>query len=667
MVDENRKDIQSVLRKPLFKQSLLFKNPTLASEWDMEKNFPLTQADVNVSYEGKVGWKCIKNHSWEAIVRNRNKGNGCPECNDERKSKRKDGEPSLKEVYPQIAKEWHPTKNNISIKDVRIKSNKKLWWRCVKGHEWQTTVSNRTRDVGGGCPYCSGYYASPENNLQAIHPVIAREWHPTLNSDTPYDVTPMSKQKRYWLCHKGHITYLAVQKKVVSKACPDCLKKEKTSFPEWVIYFYVNKVFKRAQKGVIYNSPSQFHLDCLIEDINLAIEYDGSFFHRDVERDIRKDRSLKNNRENLILIRFREDGCPEYTSPNQNVHFWQVQKSESSLRNNIQLLFRWIEENIKGIPHIEVDIDIDRDRTEIRDLIVHWEKANSLEKSHPELVVQWHPTQNGTFKPSHITKGSDEKVCWQCDSGHSWQATVSSRVAGSGCPYCSNRYIGSDNNITITHPEIADQWHPELNGEHTPDLYSSGNSYYKAWWKCLKDSSHAWQALISSRIKDKSGFPFCSGHKATHHNNLAITHPDIAMYWNWELNTITPFEVKRFSNRKVWWRCDISPSHVWEAVISHRTEKSGCPYCTNKIVSDENNLAVTHPQIAEEWHSKKNGTITPREVTKGSDKRIWWVCSERHEWQTKVYNRTKINGTNCPKCSKMKKRFTKDSSLNESK
>ncbi|MFB3170090.1 zinc-ribbon domain-containing protein [Neobacillus sp. 179-C4.2 HS] len=96
------------------------------------------------------------------------------------------------------------------------------------------------------------------------------------------------------------------------------------------------------------------------------------------------------------------------------------------------------------------------------------------------------------------------------------------------------------------------------------------------------------------------------------------------------------------------------------------TEKSGCPFCTNKIVCDDNNLAVTHPQI-KEWHPKKNGALTPKDVTKGSDNRISWVCSEGHEWQTKVYNRTKINGTNCPKCSKMKKRSIQDSSSDENK
>ncbi|MEH7176792.1 zinc-ribbon domain-containing protein [Neobacillus vireti] len=571
------------------------------------------------------------------------------------KSKRKDHEPSLDDTYPEIAKQWHPTKNIVPIQDVKIKSNKKFWWRCSKGHEWQTTVANRTRNIGGECPYCSGFYASPENNLLVIYPEIAKEWHATLNLDTPQDVTPKSKQKRWWICDRDHETYREVQKKVVSKACPECLKKEKTSFPEWVIYFYIKIVFQDAQKGYTFDSHSQFHLDCLIPNINLAIEYDGSFYHGNTERDIRKDNLLKDKMPNVTLIRFREEGCPTYISPNPNVHFWSVEKNEHSLESNIKLLFNWIEKNTEVTKPLNIDINIDRDRTEIRDLSVHWEKANSLEMQYPDISTQWHPLKNGLFKPSHVTKGSDEKAWWQCQEGHAWQATVSSRVAGSGCPYCSNRLIGFHNNITSTHPEIAKQWHPKLNGENTPAHFSSGNGSYKAWWICKNNSSHVWQALISSRIKVKSNCPYCSGHKATEDNNLAVTHPQIAKYWNWEMNSITPYEVKRFSNRKVWWRCDVNSNHIWEAVISHRTVKSGCLICTNKIVSDDNNLAVTHPKIAGEWHPLKNASLTPMDVTKGSDQKIWWICTEGHEWATKVYNRTKTNGNNCPRCSKKKK------------
>ena len=60
---------------------------------------------------------------------------------------------------------------------VKASSNKKVWWQCKKGHEWEATVGSRA--MGTGCPYCSGTIASPDNNLQILFPEQASYWHPT--------------------------------------------------------------------------------------------------------------------------------------------------------------------------------------------------------------------------------------------------------------------------------------------------------------------------------------------------------------------------------------------------------------------------------------------------------------------------------------------------------
>ena len=58
---------------------------------------------------------------------------------------------------PQLASEWHPTKNeNLTPNDVGIGSKKKVWWLGKCDHEWAATISSRNK--GNGCPYCSGKY-----------------------------------------------------------------------------------------------------------------------------------------------------------------------------------------------------------------------------------------------------------------------------------------------------------------------------------------------------------------------------------------------------------------------------------------------------------------------------------------------------------------------------
>ena len=63
-------------------------NPTLAKEWNYEKNNGLTPMDVAPNSHKKVWWKCNKGHEWQAIIGNRHKGNGCPICR-KLKSKKK--------------------------------------------------------------------------------------------------------------------------------------------------------------------------------------------------------------------------------------------------------------------------------------------------------------------------------------------------------------------------------------------------------------------------------------------------------------------------------------------------------------------------------------------------------------------------------------------------
>lgn len=80
---------------------------------------------------------------------------------------------SLFEENPDLAKEWHPTKNgNLTPCDVSASSGRKVWWKISYydeksdksfDFEWQSTVNNRANGVG--CPYLSGMAKWPEYNM----------------------------------------------------------------------------------------------------------------------------------------------------------------------------------------------------------------------------------------------------------------------------------------------------------------------------------------------------------------------------------------------------------------------------------------------------------------------------------------------------------------------
>ena len=133
---------------------------------------------------------------------------------------------SLKNLYPKIAKEWHPTKNgNLKPEGVTVGSDKKVWWKCPKGedHEWKVSVAHRSR--GRGCPFCAGKRASKDYNLAVLSPDLAKEWHPTKNGNLkPEGVTVGSDKKVWWKCsrRKAHEWESTVANRFYGRGCPFC-------------------------------------------------------------------------------------------------------------------------------------------------------------------------------------------------------------------------------------------------------------------------------------------------------------------------------------------------------------------------------------------------------------------------------------------------------------
>ncbi|MDT2009835.1 hypothetical protein FXW78_50040 [Rhodococcus opacus] len=115
------------------------------------------------------------------------------------------GETDLATLRPDVAAEWHPTRNaELTPTIVTIKSNRKVWWKCTAGkHEWLATI--RIRSNSRDCPYCEGrLLIAGKNDIASMHPDLAAQWHPTLNEPhLPIDFTERSAHKAWWLCPEG--------------------------------------------------------------------------------------------------------------------------------------------------------------------------------------------------------------------------------------------------------------------------------------------------------------------------------------------------------------------------------------------------------------------------------------------------------------------------------
>ena len=209
--------------------------------------------------------------------------------------------------------------------------------------------------------------------------------------------------------------------------------------------------------------------------------------------------------------------------------------------------------------------------------------------------------------------------------------------------------------LAETHPEIAKEWHPFLNGKLTPKDVTPKSSK-KVWWKCDEGDDHEWDSRIENR-SNGTGCPVCRGLKVVKSNCLSTLNPELANKWHPTKNeNLKPDHITVGSDKKVWWKCPEGDDHEWFASPgslkrSLKTKSKGCPMCSNSIVVLSNCLATINLELAKEWHPTKNGELTPYQVTGGSGKKVWWKCTEGddHEWEATIKKR--FLGRGCPVCA----------------
>ena len=219
---------------------------------------------------------------------------------------------SLAEANPELAKQWHPTKNGeLTPRDVISGSKKKVWWKCDKAddHEWEASLEARLR--GDGCPICRGLKVVLSNCLATVQPKLVKEWHPTKNGElTPFEFVEYSNKKVWWKCDKADdheweaiIAYRSGR----GDSCPYCTLTPQSK-QELIITFELKKIFNNIDpKGFKTRLDGRLRaIDIFIPSLKLAIEFDGSYWHKD-KLAIDKIKSELLIDEGYKVIRIREE------------------------------------------------------------------------------------------------------------------------------------------------------------------------------------------------------------------------------------------------------------------------------------------------------------------------------------------------------------------------
>ena len=568
---------------------------------------------------------------------------------------------------PELMAEWNWEKNNelgLDPNKITYGSNKKVWWKCKRGHEWEATISSRA--FGNNCPYCSnkkvlvGY-----NDLATTHPELSKQWHPTKNENlTPIDVTSGSGKKVWWICDEGHEWQAIINSRARGKGCPYCFGR----------YVITNKT------------------DLATTHPEIAKQW-----HPTKNGDLKPTDVMCGSMKKVWWV------CDEG-------HEWQA-SINSRARGN-------------GCPYCAGRCVIN-DKTSFSTSKTITNKTD-LATTHPEIAKQWHPTKNGDLKPTDVMCGSNKKVWWQCELGHEWQTMIRHRTKGSGCPYCSYNktsfaeltllyFIKQYSDTPIIHRcndfgcEI-DVFIPSLNIGIEYDgyifhrdriqrdlqknaiLHQNGIKLYRIRENPLP-LLHSTSIDISYRYTNQKEFQQVISdliyeifhQKITinfdeHRNSImqferliskshsiAQTHPMIAQEWDYEKNNpLKPEHVTHGSSKKVWWKCS-KCGYEWQSRICDRTSgksQNGCVHCNNTlrnlrrsatIIQNRGSLLDLYPHVAARWHPTKNGNLKPSDVTASSKTKVWWMCNCGTEWYstvgdaTKKYKRLAI--FECPTCA----------------
>ena len=359
--------LQRTTRLPSITQHSMY------AEYAPDLNGRLDPETISQGSAARLWWRCARNHEWQASPGRRSRGHGCPRCAVEGNLRRRwDGlartvadDPTLarrladvgrdphsvpmssrealdwwcaerKHIiratpsriwrmgcqicdgriasaqrnlaveYPDLAAEWHPTRNAIDPSAVLSGSNYAAWWLGVCGHEWQREVYVRRR--GQRCPFCFGMATAPSESLAVLRPDLMQEWHPG-NEVDPSALGLGSNQVVSWQCAAGHHWRTSIANRAQNGTrCPGCHRLTTRSAREIRLAHELAWVFMCSAEPSRIEAAAEWSVDFASAEHRLVVEYDGANYHAREgypERDQRKTADLMEHGWTVLRVRER--------------------------------------------------------------------------------------------------------------------------------------------------------------------------------------------------------------------------------------------------------------------------------------------------------------------------------------------------------------------------
>lgn len=121
--------------------------PGLTALWDAEQNVGINFGTLDATHATPVWWRCPSGHSFQRPPVRMLADDTCPTC--------ALAKSSLSVLAPNVAAEWHPTKNAVKPEEIAADHVMNAWWVCPNGHDYQASVRSRTQG-NRRCGTCYG-------------------------------------------------------------------------------------------------------------------------------------------------------------------------------------------------------------------------------------------------------------------------------------------------------------------------------------------------------------------------------------------------------------------------------------------------------------------------------------------------------------------------------
>ena len=530
---------------------LAFERPDLMKEWDFEKNVDICAPDeVTIWSKKKVWWKCQKcENEWQATIKSRNKGTGCPICNKKKqvKSKTKSNDQFIKELQQKNC--------NIEPLEPYVNSATKIMCSCtVCGYSWKVRPNSLLR--GYGCPNCAGnkkksnqdfvnelsqinsnivpleeyqgnktpilckckicgntWKNSPNNLLSKKHkcPYCSRitrsvkrrktnkefvqELHTINPNIIPLEEYTTSQRKIKCKCNICGNIWSATPNNLLDKGshCPQCSHVSTSVIEQIILGSFTITLGKDAVLSRNKKTIGK-ELDIVIPKLNLAIEFGAWFWHKNrLDKDNEKQRLCREK--GIHLITYLED-CPSQVETELIGDFRLFQEeisNESDYKTTLEIIKQICLEY--GVTDKLV---LQNWETIVKDALNNAQRRTSddfkelLFKKNPNVVLL------EAYTYSKIKIKCKCRVC-----GHIWKALPTSLLMGHGCPKCARRITGEKK--TITNEAFINRL-LKINSTIEPlDEYKKGNMEIRC--KCTV-CGNIWSTKPSNLLQG-NGCPKC--------------------------------------------------------------------------------------------------------------------------------------------------------------